>query len=443
MRDNHAMEQPREPQRDPVQRLTLRRVASDFLERFLSLEDGWLRTVRELSTAPGKMIRRYVEGERKAYANPFAYLAATVAVSYAIQAVFNYREQMMSGLQTSATEAPAQAVFIDQATEVLFTNLLFVSFLLFIPVAVLPRLFFRRSDRNLAEVLVFTLFCGGHLSLLGVPLITFVYFAGPKWLVIQMFTGYLMAISYTTWAGQEFFLGAWPMRLLKNLAAYLLSYVLLMSLSAIGMVAWMLNFGAGHFTGEDWSLMNATEQNAVQVVNQLLADGADPNKTFNRTALHLAVETGRSEIVDLLLAHGADLNARDHLGRAPLFLAVATRRPKIARVLMDAGADATILDQDGTSMLYVALKRGYREIALWTLDNGVDVNAIRANKENSTVLILAASEGDHEMVELLLERGADPSITNKDGKTALDLAVSRETRAHLSEAMTASNKPEN
>ena len=49
-------------------------VLREIVERFFDVDKGWLRTARDLTLGHGAMIRRYVQGHRKVYANPFAYL---------------------------------------------------------------------------------------------------------------------------------------------------------------------------------------------------------------------------------------------------------------------------------------------------------------------------------------------------------------------------------
>lgn len=58
----------------------------------------------------------------------------------------------------------------------------------------------------------------------------------------------------------------------------------------------------------------------------------------------------------------------------------------------------------------------------WLLERGADVNAVRQDDLKATALMTAAKAGEVALVELLLEHGADPSLTNSEGQTALDLA---------------------
>lgn len=117
------------------------------------------------------------------------------------------------------------------------------------------------------------------------------------------------------------------------------------------------------------------------------------------TALHLAVYAEQAEAARLLIEHGADVDVRSSGSIArvpPLGTAAFVRSVPIARLLLDAGADV-----DG---------RG---------DGGF------------TALHSAAMNGDVELVELLLERGADVAVENAKGKRPADLASSDRVRTLL------------
>ncbi len=107
------------------------------------------------------------------------------------------------------------------------------------------------------------------------------------------------------------------------------------------------------------------------------------------TALHLAGHFGQASAATLLLDHGADLAARSR-------------------------------NRNGNTALHAALAGRESETAYLLIERGADIAA--ADSQEWTPLHLAAHSGDLLGVEMLLERGADPHITNQDGLTARELA---------------------
>jgi len=118
-------------------------------------------------------------------------------------------------------------------------------------------------------------------------------------------------------------------------------------------------------------------------------------------ALALAAHFGQLETVRLLLDLRADVNrvARHHLGVTPLHAALFGRQLEAARLLIDRGADVT-LARGGT---------GWKR-AGWT------------------ALHYAAGLGFDALVSPLLDRGADPSRVDEEGKTPFEVAI--ETNHH-------------
>ena len=104
-----------------------------------------------------------------------------------------------------------------------------------------------------------------------------------------------------------------------------------------------------------------------------------------------------------------------------MFVALAEYQPEVARRLAEH-TDPNVRTADGSTLLMAAARAEEIELVQWALDHGTDVNAIRPEKRNGTALIIAARKGNPERVSLLLARGADPTVANHEGKTALDLA---------------------
>ena len=106
-------------------------------------------------------------------------------------------------------------------------------------------------------------------------------------------------------------------------------------------------------------LIEATLAGDVDEVRSLLQADADPNALYNtNTALTYAARDGFTEISQLLLDSGAEVNWIDGEGVTPLILAAFKDHPKLAELLLIYGADTTIVDQWDRTALDYALMRG-------------------------------------------------------------------------------------
>jgi ankyrin repeat protein len=108
----------------------------------------------------------------------------------------------------------------------------------------------------------------------------------------------------------------------------------------------------------------AASGGSLPTVHLLLERGADPDAG----ALHAAAAAGRPEVVEHLLAAGADVDRRDpDTGRTPLHAAVATAPdgavPAVVRLLLAAGADVNATTNDGASALDISRVAGARRRA--------------------------------------------------------------------------------
>lgn len=86
---------------------------------------------------------------------------------------------------------------------------------------------------------------------------------------------------------------------------------------------------------------DAIQRSDVQVVLDLLEQGMDVNtrNRYGQTALMLAAHAGHREVVEMLIAHCANLNITAKFGLSALMLAIVAGHADIARLLAEAGAD--------------------------------------------------------------------------------------------------------
>ena len=182
-------------------------------------------------------------------------------------------------------------------------------------------------------------------------------------------------------------------------------------------------------------LLSAAEKGDKAAVEALLAAKADVNaKTiFGRTALMQAAFGGHAEVAQALLAAGADVNGGDEHGWTPLIIAASKGHVAVAQMLLAARADVNAKQADGQTALWMAAHHGDIDVVRLLLANGADVNARGAG---ATALILAAdiastkkeflpAKGQQAVavVGALVAAGADVNAKQRDGQTGLMLAA--------------------
>ncbi|XP_058060291.1 uncharacterized protein LOC131210974 [Anopheles bellator] len=201
------------------------------------------------------------------------------------------------------------------------------------------------------------------------------------------------------------------------------------------------------------------------------------------TPLQIAARRGYADIVELLLRHGANVQARDTSGHSVLHFAVESKSVPIVRILLRHGAQVGVPDTHGVSPLEVAIEAEHRKLTRLLLRSGQPIGKISlpevlrnqrlvadllkvkdgferccrvpadgfgdsftplhhatdertierlqrlygidvaSPRYGTTPLHLASLCNDHRRVKALLRHGANPTLANSEGMTPLVLAV--------------------
>ncbi len=172
----------------------------------------------------------------------------------------------------------------------------------------------------------------------------------------------------------------------------------------------------------DRNLITAASIGDLDLVNRLVKAGASLHATDERgrSALLAAVYNRRSEVARTLIMAGADVNQKDSEVNSAFLLACVTNQLDIVRLALSHGADITSTDRyDGTALI-AASQHGNVEVVKLLLKAGVPVD--RVNQLGWTALLEAIILGDgsaryEEIVQLLLDAGADANLADREGIT--------------------------
>ncbi|CAF2827857.1 unnamed protein product [Rotaria sp. Silwood2] len=170
-------------------------------------------------------------------------------------------------------------------------------------------------------------------------------------------------------------------------------------------------------------LIIAAGKGSYEKTKILLVHGANPNKQCSTgdTALNLAVHRQKYHIVDLLLRYHANPNIYNQSGKTALHRAAVSYIDENAnhvRALLLAGADPTLEDRNQRIPLDEAVMANKPEIvgALLSHDRTLVQRAHRAG-------MIAARFGHDKCLQILLDFGMDPNITDRTRTTPLHVAV--------------------
>lgn len=169
--------------------------------------------------------------------------------------------------------------------------------------------------------------------------------------------------------------------------------------------------------------------NVLDYLLSLPLTKSDIEKTNSNgwTAMHLAVDNGRTAAMELLIKAKAQLSAEPYVGNTPLHLAARWGHIDTVKALLQHGVPLEARNISFYTPLYEAVRGNQPETVQLLIDYGANVNCV--DYGNSTPLVRAAVGGNLKLVQILLAKGANINASTDDGYSALYLAV-RERRTN-------------
>ena len=224
--------------------------------------------------------------------------------------------------------------------------------------------------------------------------------------------------------------------------------------------------------GADWKVRSFDRETKPPKLSAASSISPIPRGGF--TALLFAAREGDIETTRAMLDGGVDINYGDVDNTTALVVAIMNKRFSLAKFLIDRGADPNVVDASGRTSLYASIDIRNEdwstlpnrttddplpslEVVKALLAKGAAVNTPLKRplpgrsgmdsgdtvlNDGTTPLIRAARTGDATVMRLLLEKGADPKLTTRDGNNALMIAAGvgyrdKNTRGTEAEALEA------
>ena len=175
-----------------------------------------------------------------------------------------------------------------------------------------------------------------------------------------------------------------------------------------------------------YDFVNISEDDRIAIDINTLDDTIPPHNS----QLHMLVGYPRlRQFVEDLLKRGADPNILNNAKETPLMLVCERGTVEDAQLLIKNGADVNVKGEDEQTAIYLATRYGAHDILEYLCKiKDADLN-VAEELTGNTPLLEAAESNDIESVNILCKYGADSTIKDSDGKTAIELAKDEHVKA--------------
>lgn len=171
-------------------------------------------------------------------------------------------------------------------------------------------------------------------------------------------------------------------------------------------------------------LLHAASEELLGSINYLIKSGIDINSQDGQglTVLHWAAARGNRKLIEAVLSQGAKADMQDKKGRTPLHKAAYQGYGGIVEILLEQdGVNINAKDNEGATPLHLVVEK----VEYLSAE---DTEALNEKVEGIVEEFNARAKGKHKVIALLIAGGADVSAKDKNGNTALGIAIKDKKR---------------
>jgi len=159
-------------------------------------------------------------------------------------------------------------------------------------------------------------------------------------------------------------------------------------------------------------------------IKTLIEKGADMTAAFRA-----AVGSGKIDAVKIMIAKGYKVDFKKESYNTGFWEALGGGHLEVVKFFIDNGTSVDQTDSNGDALLISACKRGNYDIARYLIGKGADIKAVEKKTGNDLLMISVSARHDYEFIKFLIGLGFSPRAVNKNGRNALIAALMSNSRS--------------
>lgn len=224
-------------QKQDVHRLEWRNLADDLQKRVFGFDNNYMRTVKDLTLRPGKVIEAIIEGVRVKYIGPVGYYFLMLTLFVLLVSILDIDMAEFSRTFVPENQDEFQKNFQQKWSESIFSNFRVFSFLLAPFFIMGVWLIFRNKKFNFLETAVVYFYGQGHTFILSIIALFIYYFAEDNNMMAYVLP---LSVAYFGYSCASFYQGNKIWNFFKGILGLALGYIFFMLIFLIGMIVYLI-----------------------------------------------------------------------------------------------------------------------------------------------------------------------------------------------------------